>query len=131
RGKVPKAEGGRLLTLLLMLQARSRAPPSAPFGAASPAAQGKRQHEFQAPARMAFPSPAKRGKVPKGGRGRAFDFALDASSKIKSAPFSPIRGSFPRCAGEATARVPSSRANGFPFPCEAGEGAERRKGAGF
>src|SRR5690606_6654484 len=53
---------------------------------------------------------------------------LEAPKQNQERPLHPRRGSFPRFAGEATARVPSSSANGFPFPCEAGEGAEGGRG---
>src|SRR5688500_1146255 len=60
RGKVPQAEGGRLL--ILMIQSKIKSAPSAPSGAASPALRGKRRHEFQIAAPLAVPSPAQQGK---------------------------------------------------------------------
>ena len=109
-------------------RSRSRAPPSAhsgqvhsrhpwrsPFGRLRRAAavlpicprkRGKRQHEFQIAATTAVPSPAKRGKVGRQTRkGAAFDLDLEASKQDQGRPLPPLRGSFPRCAGGATARV--------------------------
>ena len=67
RGKVPKAEGGRplilILILILKLQSKIKSAPFSPFRAASPALRGKRRHEFQIAATTAFPSPVQRGKV--------------------------------------------------------------------
>src|SRR5688500_767867 len=77
---------------------------------------------FRFAATIAVPSPAKRGKVGRRpGRGQAFDFDLDASSKIKSSPLHPLRGSFPRKRGKRKQEFHRAD-NCRSFPRAAGEG---------
>src|SRR5690606_11301536 len=56
------------------------------------------------------------------GRGQAFDFDPDASSKIKSAPFTPFGGASPASQGKRQHVFQTRRDNCRPFPCAAGEG---------
>src|SRR5690606_24285185 len=87
------------------------------------AAQGKRQHEFhRADNGRPFPRAAGEGGSTDPEGGRLLILILIAWSKIRSAPFTPIWGSFPRCAGEATARVSRSARQLPSLPRKAGEG---------
>ena len=118
-----------ILILILTIQSKIKSAPFTPIRESFPRKRGKRKHEFKIAASIAVPSPAQRGKVPKAEGGRLLILILALQGKINSAPFSPIRGSFPRCAGEATARVSGRHVNRCPFPCEAGK-VGRRPGRG-
>src|SRR5690606_40986804 len=90
RGKVPKAEGGALD----LRACAAKSAPFSPFGAASPALQGKRQHPLSFPLRSAGRCRRRKGAL-----------LIFVPARQKAPPSAPSGQLPPLCRGsEATLR---------------------------